>query len=286
MKVTLPEKVRVTKKELIVYGIIIFICIICVIVAFYVQFYGRIDLGKLVGINQSENVFGTKSEEEIAGIKTNFENIFDNNITSSEDIENKKADKEKDIVYKKYERKETKLNSYDIEIHIPNININNEIINSYNNEIEDFYKKTEEILKSENRNIIYTVDYTANIQNGILSLIIKSSLKEGSNAQREIILAYNYDLRNNKEITLKEMLKILDLDENVVQEKIKTEVSEEQKQVEELKNLGYNIYSRDLNSEMYNIENIKQFYVTNNTLYIIFAYGNDANTSEMDLIVF
>lgn len=286
MKVTLPEKVRVTKKELIVYGIIIFICIICVIVAFYVQFYGRIDLGKLVGINQSENVFGTKSEEEIAGIKTNFENIFDNNITSSEDIESKKADKEKDIVYKKYERKETKLNSYDIEIHIPNININNEIINSYNNEIEDFYKKTEEILKSENRNIIYTVDYTANIQNGILSLIIKSSLKEGSNAQREIILAYNYDLRNNKEITLKEMLKILDLDENVVQEKIKTEVSEEQKQVEELKNLGYNIYSRDLNSEMYNIENIKQFYVTNNTLYIIFAYGNDANTSEMDLIVF
>ena len=34
-------------------------------------------------------------------------------------------------------------------------------------------------MKTENRNIVYTVDYVANVQEGILSLMIKSNLKEG-----------------------------------------------------------------------------------------------------------
>ena len=285
MKVTLPEKVKIGKKELIIYGIIIFICIIAVIIAFYVQFYGRIDFGIALGISKEENVFGTKTEEEIEEFKLGFDQIFDNNVKKLEDVQNKIDDKEKDIVYTKYQKKETKLNSYDLEIHIPCINIKNEIIDKYNEEIDEFSKKAVEVLKSENKNIIYSVDYTANVQNGILSLIIRSNLKEGTNAQRVIIEAFNYDLRNNKEITLEEMIKIEHLEVQNVQNTINDGIKVEQKRVEELKNLGYNIYDRDLENKMYKIENSDIFYVTENTIYIIYPYGNEANTSEKDIII-
>ena len=70
-----------------------------------------------------------------------------------------------------------------------------------------------------------------------------------------------------------------------IQEKIKSEISVEQKKVEDLKQLGYNIYSRDITSNMYHIENSQEFYLTSDTLYIIYAYGNETFTSEVDLIV-
>ena len=119
----------------------------------------------------------------------------------------------------------------------------------------------------------------------MLSLIIRSNLKEGSSAQRVIIQTYNYDLRNNKEITLEEVLKIKNMNSFELQEKIKSEISMEQKKVEDLKTLGYTIYSREIESDKYKIENTKEFYVTNNTLYVIYAYGNETFTSEVDLIV-
>ena len=141
-------------------------------------------------------------------------------------------------------------------------------------------------IESENRNIIYTVDYAANVQEGILSVVIKSNLKEGSKAQKVIIQTYSYDLRNNKEINLEEILRITNLDKQVVQNKINSEIAVEQKKVEDLKKLGYNIYSRDTSSDIYNIENSTEFYLTDKVLYIIYAYGNETNTSEMDLVVF
>ena len=285
MKVTVPEKFRLKKKEAIIYGIIVCVCIISLVGAFYVQFYGRVDFGKLLGLDQSENVFGTKSEEEIETIKLGFENIFDNKISYSENVDNKKADKEQEIVYTKYNNEESKTNSYELNVHIPYINIDNEIIDKYNEDIEDFQKKAEEVLKSENGNVIYTVDYTANIQNGILSFMIRSNLKEGTNAQREIIQTYNYDLRNNKEISLEEILKIIDVDSQTAQNKIDNEIKTQQERVDELKSLGYSIYSRDSENKIYDIKNIEQYYITNDTLYVIFAYGNNANTSEKDVII-
>ena len=123
------------------------------------------------------------------------------------------------------------------------------------------------------------------MQNGILSLMIRSNLKEGNNIQRVILKTYNYDLRNNKEISLEEVLRIENIEKTALQQKIKNEISAEQKKVEDLKALGYNIYSRDVESIKYNIENSKVFYLTDNALYIMYAYGNETLTNEMDLIV-
>lgn len=286
MNVTLPEKNKIKKKQLIIYISIIVICIISIIIAFYVQFYARIDIGNLVGIAE-EKEFGKKTEEEEEALKSDFNQIFNNVIEDDGQNNNKKSESDKSIVYTKYEKKESKLNSYDLEVHIPYINVENEVIEQYNKEIEDiFVKIANNVLQSENRNIIYTVDYAANVQEGILSVVIKSNLKEGSKAQKVIIQTYSYDLRNNKEINLEEILRIANLDKQVVQNKINSEIAVEQKKVEDLKKLGYNIYSRDTSSDIYNIENSTEFYLTDKVLYIIYAYGNETNTSEMDLVVF
>ena len=69
----------------------------------------------------------------------------------------------------------------------------------------------------------------------IEELMIKSNFKKGAEAQKVIIQTYNYDLRNNKEISLAEVLKIEHLDDYTVQSKIKSEILAEQKKVEDLK---------------------------------------------------
>lgn len=286
MNIRLPEKNKIKKKQLFLYISIMVICIICVIIAFYVQFYTRIDIGRLIGINQEVGL-GEKTEEEIEILKSEFSQIFSNNIENDEgQNDNKKEEQDKKLVYSKFEKKESKLNSFDLEVHIPHINIKSEIVDNYNKEIEEvFLKIANNVLESENRNIIFTVDYVANVQDDILSVMIKSNLKEGSKAQKVIIQTYNYDLRNNKEITLEEVLDIEHLDKQVIQNKINEEIAIEQKKAEDLISLGYNIYKRDKNSDIYNLKNSTEFYLTNNTLYIVYAYGNATNTSEMDLIV-
>ncbi len=285
MNLKLQDEKPIRKKQLIIYISIIIVCIICVIIAFYVQFYARIDLGRLVGIDREEK-FGQKTEEQTLALETEFDQIFTNSLTNTENQgDNKKKDNSRDLVYVDLEKKETKLNSYDLEVHIPKINIDSPVVDEYNQDIQSFIDKTNEVLGSENQNIIYTVDYVANVQDGILSLMIKSNLKEGSNAQRVIVETYNYDLRNNKEISLEEVLAIEYLDKNDVQNRIDTKIAQEQRQVEDLKDLGYNIYNRDTSSEQYKVENSKYFYLTDNVLYIIYPYGNENYTSEMDLVI-
>ena len=286
MNVTKPEKVGISKRAVVIYSIIIFICIIALLVAFYVQFYKRIDLSRLVGINQEEK-FGNKSQDEIIELEADFVKLFNNTLDNKEgDYNNKKTEIDKDLVYTTFEKKETKANSYDLEVHIPEINIKSEVVDGYNKEIKEvFMDFVDKILQSENRNIIYTVDYTANIQNGILSVMIHSNFKEGTKAQKVIVKTYNYDLRNNKELKLQEVVGFEQLNENKIQDMINTKIEAEQKKVKDLEGLGYNIYNRDIKNDIYKIENTEEFYMTEDVIYIIYPYGNNAETSEMDLVI-
>ena len=76
MNVTLPEN-KINKKQIILYSVIAVICIISVIIAFYVQFYARIDIGKMMGID-SELVYGKKTGEETEELEMNFDDLFTN----------------------------------------------------------------------------------------------------------------------------------------------------------------------------------------------------------------
>lgn len=284
MNVILPEKKVFNKRQIAIYILIIIICVVSIVIGFSVQFYARIDMGRFFG-GELKSALGNKTEDQIEVLKSEFDQVFTNRIENGEGQDNKKKEVDKPLVYTRIEGQNNKLNSYDVKVHIPYINIDNQIIEGYNKQIEDFIGKTSSILESQNKNIIYTVEYVANVKNDILSLMIRSNLKEGASAQRVIIQTYNYDLRNNKEISLEEVLKIEDINSSELQSKIKNEIGREQRKVEDLKNLGYNIYSRDVTSDRYKLENSKQFYLTNDTLYIVYAYGNNTFTSETDLVI-
>lgn len=284
MNVNLPKKAKLSVKAVIIYTVSIITCIIAVIISGLSIYYGSDELDRLITIGGSSL---TRADEEYQLLVANFDDVFQNHLEEyTTDANIRKVNNDQEIVYTYYQKAENKENSYDINLNIPYINIDNETIVAYNEEIKQTYEeKAENTLQTENENIIYTLQYEATIENDILSLIIRANLKEGSRAQRLIIQTFNYDLKNNKEISLAEMIELKQLNQREVQSKIDEEIASEQKRVEDLRSLGYGIFERDSENEMYKIENSQEFFVKDGNIYIIYAYGNENITSEMDLVI-
>ena len=79
---------------------------------------------------------------------------------------------------------------------------------------------------------------------------------------------------NNKQLSVED-----------VENKINEEITTEQQKVQDLKSLGYSIFERNPDDEMYKVQNSKEFFVKDGKIYIIYAYGNENLTSEMDLVI-
>ena len=282
MNVTLPEKNKINKRRIIIYSIAIFACILAIVVVIGIQILGNDVVDNFFGVSKITK----KTEEEENRLKANFDTLFQNQLENNSSCEVKNIDENKDIVYTNYENTDKSANNYEMNVNLPYINIKNQSVQDYNENIKNIFQaKAEEVLKSTNSNVIYTVKYEAYIENNILSLIIYSDLKQDASAQRIIIQTFNFNLETNKELTLEDIIKIYELDEKTVQDKIDNEIKTEEKKAEDLKALGYNVFIRDTKSDMYKIKNATEFFVHNNNLYIIYAYGNDKLTSERDIVV-
>ena len=82
------------------------------------------------------------------------------------------------------------------------------------------------------------------------------------------------------------MLELKGITKKEANQKIKEEIKLVQQKVENFKKLGYNIYERDYTNDMYSVNNVTEYFMgENNALYIIYAYGNQNYTSEMDIVV-
>lgn len=282
MNVTLPEKEKINKRRIIIYIIATLICILAIIIVIGIQVLGNDIVDNFFGISKITK----KTEQQEEELKANFENIFNNEFENKSNYNVKKIDDEKDIVYTNYSKEDKSTNNYEINVKLPYINIKNKTIQEYNQKIENLFQaKAEDVLKTTDNNIIYTVKYEAYIENNILSLVIYSDLKQSFSAQRIIIQTFNFNLETNKELSLKDIIKIYELDEKEVQNKVNEEIKSEEKKAQDLKSLGYNVFTRDIESDMYEINNATEFFVHDNNLYIIYAYGNDKITSEMDLVI-
>ena len=282
MNVTLPEKNKINKRRIIIYSIAIFACILAIVVVIGIQILGNDVVDNFFGVSKITK----KTEEEENRLKVNFDTLFQNQLENNSNYQVKKLDDGKDIVYTSYENTNRSSNDYEMNVNLPYINIKNQSVQDYNENIKNIFQaKAEEVLKSTNSNVIYTVKYEAYIENNILSLIIYSDLKQDASAQRIIIQTFNFNLETNKELTLEDIIKIYELDEKTVQDKIDNEIETEEKKAEDLKALGYNVFTRDTKSDIYKIKNATEFFVHNNNLYIIYAYGNDKITSEKDIVV-
>lgn len=202
-----------------------------------------------------------------------------------------KIDNSKELVYTSYELNEVFEDKYEIRANIPVININHQNAINIDKQISSiFYNKVNSILAEAKKEgagkALYTVSYSAYLNQNILSLVIKANLKEGDNPQRTIIKAYNYNLSTNQEIALSEMLGIKGVTIDTAENKIKEKVEEAIRYTESLSSLGYSqYYERNLNSDIYKIEKSDNYFVgPNESIYIIYAYGNASFTTENDIV--
>lgn len=271
----------------IIFGIIIIICIIAVVMAIYIPFSSN----KPEQANTVDNP--TSITEENKQLAENFNKIFENKLEyqgyNVDTLGIVKSNREKDIIYTIVETKRVVDNRYDIDLKIPIINIsNNTSVERFNEKIQSlFVDKANDIIKNATQNTIYSIDYMAYVNTNILSLVIRSTLKEGNNPQRVIIQTYNYNLSTNEEITLNQILDIKGLNTLTIESTIVTKVQIANEEAESLKRLGYNVYTRDLTSNIYKLENTDCYILgPDNKLYIIYPYGNANFTDEMDVIVF
>ena len=279
MNLRLEDERKKNKKLKIIYGVIIAICIIALLSATIIQIVK--DLPK------KEKEIDTSVLQKY---KSDFDKIFTNKVEYSKHSEYRldKIDDSKQIIYTGYANNETTVSDYNLDVNIPYINIKNTTIEKFNKDIRDtFEKKAKDILSTQKQNIIYTVNYKAYItDNNILSLVVRSTLKEGENPERVIVQTYNYNLTEKKEVVLEELLNLKGISRQDAGNTIRKEIKEIESKVKELAQLGYKVYTRDVNSDIYKLDNITEFFISNdNVLYIIFAYGNQNNTSEMDLVV-
>lgn len=276
------------KRNLLYIGITI-ICVISIIVGVYYQIFkpnqNTINNNTINQDNIEDKI------EDAETLKAEFNSLFNNSfddqgydvtgITKIAGLENK------DIIYAAYNVKDEKDGKYSVDINLPVFNVKGEVGEEFNKTTQTvFANKGSQILTNSTEYTIYNVEYVAYLNNNILSLVIKSTLKEGENPQRIIVQTYNYDIKTGKKVLLNDVLKDRQIDTTKVNNKIEKVIKEANKNAEAISAaLSQNIYKRDLNNAMYVTDNVTHFFVgLDGQIYIVYPYGNSNFTSEMDII--
>ena len=229
----------------IMYTVIIIFCIVAIGIAVYAQFFVKEPVQDAYGndITAGGNIVTTQD------INQSFLDLFTNEFYGNYD-ESKvtKLDNEKEIVYTFYSDNQTVEGKYSMNINIPVINIQGDVVTEFNNLTQSiFVDKINAIMAGNEAYTIYNLDYTSYINNNILSLAIKATIKEGDNPQRVIVQTYNYNLETNEKVTVKDILEDRDIDETVVENRIKTVVQNAINDANKMAESGYTVYQRDIN---------------------------------------
>lgn len=266
-----------------IYALIVAFCIIAIIVGVNAQFFSTKESDEVPDINVS-NVVSVNEEIDISN---KFMQLFDNKLPQFKDYPNiEKGDLSKNYLYIYSENPQLpngpytkKLDGkYDIVAYLPVFNINSDVTNSFNNiTINYFVKMMNDIVLNGTTNTNLTISFAANVNDNILSVAIIAKLKEGDKPQRIMIQGYNYDLANNKEVKVADVLAKKNVDMATANSKIEKVV----------KSADNTLYKRELTNPIYSIDKVTNFILgRNGELYIIYAYGNQANvySSEMDIV--
>ena len=277
------------KKRNILYLAIGIVCIIAIIVAVYAQiFEDKVVTGKENKVITFDNAIEEDPVDNPKDILAEFNSLFNNELDTQDNsignIKKLEGFEDKDIVFT-YEFKEEKEEQYDIDVKLPTINI--EKASSLNEKTRTmFVNKIDEILQGTNKYNIYNLDYVAYVNDNILSIAIRATRKEGNSAQRLIVQTYNYDLINNKEVTLNEVLESQEYSKRTVNKKIEEQVKEASKQAETISQAtGQIVYKRNIEDSMYTTDKANNFLIgKDGQIYIVFSYGIENQTTEIDII--
>ena len=279
------------KKRNIMYIAISVICVVSVILGVYYQIFADkvVDEGAVNTItNVIENTSNVESPEKLL---EEFNKLFTDKFYSqgydTDKITRIQGLEAEDVIYTMYDREEEKVNEYNINIKLPVFNVSGDVGTSYNANTQSiFVDKLNSVLAGPKDYTIYSINYVAYLNDNILSLIIKATLKEGNNAQRVIVQTYNYDIETGKSVTLNDVLTKEGYKTKQVNTKIEQQIKEASKQAETISQAtGQTVYKRDLNNAMYVTDNVTNFFMgKDGQIYIVYAYGNNNLTSEIDII--
>lgn len=264
------------KKMLIIIAAIILVCSIAIAFGVYAQITNK---GSIKKVSEDEN---TNYEE----LRNNFQEIFTNSI-NKETTANKEINYD-ELLYLKYDIKEEKVGKYSVTAKIPGFKEESDTLKKINQEIYDVF--AEEILKiaaDSSTNSTFNLDYVGYVNNNIISLIIMCKYKKGSKAQRRIVQTYNYDIENDKLLTIDDIIKYKTLNKEEMNKKIETEIKNANIKSKTIVEQGFNVYVREEDSEIYKVENTPNFFLgKDNYLYLVYAYGNNNYTDVIDLVIF
>ncbi len=277
----------ISNKRVIIYAVIAIICVIVIGIAVYFQFF----YSKNIPINwNGSNQVEESEEARYERLRTEFNLMFSNSVrkNSIEEKNIQRIDATKDIVYTIYQIDLYSEDKYDVNLNIPYLNIDSDVAKKINEEIDNLFgSKANDVVQSKNSMSIYNLDYVAYLNDDILSIVIKATLKEQDFPQRVIIKTYNYDILNNKEIYLGTLLLRKKLNKTDVYNKVINEINSVIAENEALAQEGYEVFKRDSNDKCYLLENTDTYFIDqNNYLYLIYAYGNNNFTSELDMVIF
>lgn len=280
-------------RKYIFFTVLTLICIVALCLGIYAQFFYKYsDTDALMlGIN----IGSKKTAEEIDILKAEFNGLFTNSIIiNSENVRVDRIEPSKDLVYTVYNLVNEDENYYSVNAQIPVLNINADSAKQINSEItSEYYNKANSIMRKNDGNTVYTVTYAAFVNEDILSIVIKSSLKEQGKSEKVTIKTYCYSLPEQKQLSLVDVLESSDIlaKKELTTEAIQNNINKDiEKAYNNAKIIAENygsLYERDLESEIYKLENAKTFFLTQDGyVYIIYAYGNNDYTNEMDIIIF
>lgn len=275
------------KNQYIFYVVLILICIVALSVGIYAQFfYKYADTDPLMlGIN----IGAKKTTEEYAMLKSNFGELFNNSLrVNSDKILVEKLNGEKDIIYTAYNLINEDETYYSVDVNIPEINIDTSVIKKINSEIKsEYYNKANSIMRQTGENTIYKVSYASYINEDILSLVIKASLKEQGKSEKVSIKTYTYSISREELITLEDLINSKETTIQAVQNSINNEIKVAYQNAQIIANEYGVLYERDLESSIYKVEKATEYFLTDDGyVYIVYAYGNNNYTNEMDVVIF
>ncbi len=269
------------------FVIVALLCILSLSIGIYAQvFYRYSDTDPfMLGIGVGK----TQDKAEIIALKNSFDNIFTNDIEGNTKVGNiKLKNDKKEIVYTYQKVVQKDEEKYNIVANLPRINIDSAYAEKINTQISvNYADRIEEILSGTDKYVDYGVSYKAYLNGDLLSLIIKETVYEGSENQTEKIQTYNYNLNNNTEVSILDIVKAKKYNQKQLQKDIYSEIDEINDKAKQLKSQYSEIKIRDKNNSMYKLENTENFIVNpDGYVYIIYAYGNIENTNTKDVLIF
>ena len=274
-------------KKYIFFISLILICIVALCLGIYAQFFYKYsDTDALMlGIN----IGSQKTAEEIVVLKSNFNNLFTNSIIiNSENVRVDRIEATKDLVYTGYNLVNEDENYYSVNAQIPILNINNDQAKQINAEIKTlFYDQANSIMRRNEGKTIYTVSYASFVNGNVLSMVIKSTLKEEGKSEKVSVKTYNYSILEHKMVSLDNLIKEKGKTNEEIQNIINEDIKKAYNNAEIIADQYGTLYQRDLSSDIYKLENAENSFLTRDEyVYIIYAYGNNDYTNEMDIIIF